>query len=206
MMEPIKPKSLKAEDEKERRRALLRGPNVIALAEYVESLRRESPNDYFPDFDPLDGGVNAEILFLFEKPGPMTSAKNGGSGFISRDNDDPTAEATFGFMREAGIARNKTVIWNVVPGWDGDRAIKGESLGRGIESLKKLIPHLPRLRLIVLVGRKAQRARTRLSAWEPKLNFAESAHPSPIVRATRPEGWTNISADWAKAAKKLEPR
>ncbi len=46
-----------------------------------------------PDFDPMDAGVEARILFLFEKPGPMTSkhktGKRVGSGFISRDNDDP---------------------------------------------------------------------------------------------------------------------
>jgi hypothetical protein len=48
-----------------------------------------------PDFDPLDGGVNAQVLFLLEKPGPMAAedGKRAGSGFISRDNDDGTAEA-----------------------------------------------------------------------------------------------------------------
>ena len=41
-----------------------------------------------------------------------------GSGFISRDNDDPTAEASFRFYREAGVERRQSVVWNVIPGWN----------------------------------------------------------------------------------------
>ena len=40
-----------------------------------------------------NGGVEATILFLLERPGPMTVPKGRGvrvgSGFINRDNDDP---------------------------------------------------------------------------------------------------------------------
>jgi hypothetical protein len=54
---------------------------------------------------PLDGGTAARVLFLFEKLGPKTSLHGGGSGFISRDNDDATAKATFNFMRLATIPR-----------------------------------------------------------------------------------------------------
>jgi hypothetical protein len=53
-----------------------------------------------------------------------------GSGFISRDHDDPTAEATFHFMRKAG--------------------------------LDELLSLMENLRVIVLVGRKAERARSHL--------------------------------------------
>lgn len=77
-----------------------------------------------PDFDPLDGGIAAEVLFLMEKPGPRTDntgAKgHAGSGFISRDNDDPTAEAILRFMEEAGIARKRSILWNTVPWWNGE--------------------------------------------------------------------------------------
>ena len=57
-------------------------------------------------FDPRDGGIRAQALFLFEKPGPKANA----SGFISRDNDDPTAENIFRFMNQAGIPRKKTCL------------------------------------------------------------------------------------------------
>lgn len=62
------------------------------LAAFVDGLRQDGSVE-LPDFDSLDGGIHACILFLLEKPGPMT-AKNGkrnGSGFISRDDNDATA-------------------------------------------------------------------------------------------------------------------
>jgi hypothetical protein len=46
---------------------------------------------------------------------PSRVGARGGSGFISRNNDDRTAEATWDFMEEARIPRAATVTWNVVP-------------------------------------------------------------------------------------------
>jgi len=74
------------------------------------------------------GGIEARVLFLFEKPGPMTAdeaiGKRPGSGFISRDNDDPTAEAVFNFMRQADIPRELTILWNVIPWWNVRRGVE----------------------------------------------------------------------------------
>jgi hypothetical protein len=88
------------------------------LTSYAARLRERGE---VPEFDPCDGGTEAQLLFLFEKPGPMTSSQ-AGSGFIGRNNDDPTAEATFRFMQSAGIPRKLTVTWNVIPWWNGTRA------------------------------------------------------------------------------------
>jgi hypothetical protein len=63
---------------------MLQELHIAALSEFVENLRRAHPDWEFPDLDPFDGGSNADILFLFEKPRPKTSARGGGSGFISR--------------------------------------------------------------------------------------------------------------------------
>lgn len=115
------PRSMRLPEVREARRAMLDQPHIKPLTDFVRRLR-ETHDAEFPDFDPADGGVNASIIFLLEKPGPMTSsarAGRSGSGFISRDNDDPTAEATFNFMIQAGIPREKTVLWNLVPGWNG---------------------------------------------------------------------------------------
>ena len=86
-----------------------------------------------PYFDPLDGGIDARVLCLFEKPGPMTDSrpragKRIGSEFISRNNDDRSAEATFRFMVQAGIPRELTVTWNVVPSWNGTRRVRASGL------------------------------------------------------------------------------
>jgi hypothetical protein len=154
-----------------------------------------------PDFDPLDGGHTAKVLFLFEKPGPMTSLQRGqkirGSGFISRDNDDPTAEATFLFMRQAGLDRRVTTMWNMVPWWNGTRLIRANELRAGMNALDELLNLMNNLRVVVLVGRKAARARSHLE--ERKIPLLESPHPSPIVRASRPADWQSIPGIWAEA-------
>jgi len=172
---------------------------MAPLADFVAKLREESP-DEIPDFDPLDGGTKAQVLFLLEKPGPMTSTKPGkreGSGFISRDNDDPTAEAIFRFMQQANIHRTATLLWNTVPGWNGTRKVTGPELRDGISSIDSLLSLLPELRSIVLVGRKAQRATKRLRA--KGLPVFSSAHPSPIVRATARAAWEQIPQAWEEA-------
>ena len=179
------------------RKAMLRDPHIARFTDFVGKLRRAHRDWEFPDFDPLDGGANADMLFLFEKPGRMTSAGGNGSGFISRNNDDSTAKATFDFMREANLCRDRTVIWNVVPGWNGTRKIAKAELLAGVDDLKGLLPLLPKLRTVILVGKKAQRARPLV---EPLgLRIFVSAHPSPLVRASQPDVWRKIPSIWAQA-------
>jgi hypothetical protein len=72
---------------------MLHEPHIAPLTDFAARLRERGSIEV-PDFDPFDGGIHAQVLFLFEKPGPMT-ASNNGSGFISRNNDDRSAEATF---------------------------------------------------------------------------------------------------------------
>lgn len=195
---PTEPRTLRAEYNREQRMQMLADDHIKPLIEYVLRLRDDGFGEV-PYFDPLDGGTNASILFLLEKPGPMTSTEGNrtGSGFISRDNDDPTAEATFKFMQQATVPRQEAVLWNTVPGWNGTRKITADELKMGITALSELFPMLPRLQTIVLVGGKAQRAEKLLSDYG--LNIAKSDHPSPIVRASRPERWARIPHDWQNA-------
>ena len=190
-------RSLRSADAVALRMAMRRDPHIAPLTDFVAKLRTARPDCEFPDFDPLDGGSAADILFLFEKPGPMTSKGGRGSGFISRNNDDPTVEATFRFMQEAKLSRKRTVIWNVVPGWNGTRKITAPELLAGVNALKDLLPLLPKLRTIVLVEQKAQRVK---SLVEPLgLRIFTSAHPSPLVRASLPAKWRAIPSCWAQA-------
>ncbi|RTZ48050.1 uracil-DNA glycosylase [Candidimonas sp. SYP-B2681] len=179
------------------RRRMVQDPHIAPLTAFVENLRAKRPTWEFPDFDPLDGGVDADILFLLEKPGPMTSSGGKGSGFISRNNDDPSAEATFVFMNKAGLPRKRTVLWNIIPGWNGSRKVTSAELRLGVEDLNVLLPLLPKLRTIVLVGKRAQRARELFVNQD--LRIFDSAHPSPIVRASRPDAWRAIPSIWTHA-------
>jgi hypothetical protein len=188
---PTSPRTLRSVSAIEHRRSLLKEPHIAPLTEYAISLCERWGE--VPFFDPFDGGTRAQVLFLFEKPGPLAAS----SGFISRDNDDPTAAATFGFMKAAGLERELTCSWNVVPGWDGTVRIAPGQLAAGLVCLDGLLTHFQQLGCIVLVGTKAQRAKLRLAsrAW----CILESYHPSPIVRATAPDKWAAIPHQWAAA-------
>lgn len=197
------PRSMRSEKVRAERHAMLGLPHIAPLARYAANLRIRYGVEV-PDFDPADGGTRARILFLKEKPGPMTStSKSGrvGSGFISRDNDDSTAEATFHFMNAAGLPRGDTLMWNVVPGWNGTRKITTQELQEGVSEVLNLIALLPRLEVVVLVGKRAARAEPLLAGMG--ITVLHSLHPSPLVRASRPDDWADIPNVWKEAAATL---
>ena len=199
-MEDDSPRSLRLNEVIARRQRMLREPHIAPLTDFVDRLRQKYKDWEFPDFDPLDSGIEADTLLLFEKPGRKTSAKGGGSGFISRNNNDATAEATFNFLNEAGLSRKRTVIWNTIPGWNGTRKITPDELRAGINDLSELISLLPKLRTVILVGKKAQKAGPLIKRNNSALQLIESAHSSPIVRATSPDVWQSIPRIWARAS------
>ena len=116
---------------------------------------------------------------------------------ISRDNDDPTAEAIFDFMRKAGIPRRETVLWNLIAGWNGTREITAREVREGALETLRLVRLMPRLKAVVLVGKRAERARPLLAA--EAFSLSGSVHPSPIVRASRREEWEQIPEAWSAA-------
>lgn len=197
------PRSLRSPAAITLRRAMLVEPHIAPLATYVEGLRSKQPDWEFQDFDPMDGGIEADMLFLLEKPGPMTSLKSKkmGSGFISRNNDDPTAENVFTFMRTAGIERKRTVLWNVIPGWNETIKYDAAEIRRGVEELRNLLPLLPRLRTLVLVGGPAKRAKRLVQSVRPDLVIQTSAHPSARCFQFNPEQWRAIPSQWESAGK-----
>jgi hypothetical protein len=175
---------------------MLGQPHVQSLTAFARRLRGRALG-YVPDFDPLDGGVNARALFLFEKPGPKT-AEPSGSGFISRNNNDPSAEATFCFMQQAGIPRKLTVTWNVIPWWNGTTDIVSHELRNRQECLTELLSLLPNLRVIVLVGGRAAGVESFLKEKYPHLHIVTSAHPAIRVKNRYPDKWNAIPSEWSK--------
>ena len=192
------PRSLTDPAEIARRRGMLTLPHIQPLARYCEQLRAEGHLGAIPDFDPCDGGINARILFLFEKP----SAKAFDSGFISRNNNDQTAVHTMNFMREANIPRGITCTWNIVPGWNGTMKITAAELKAGHAALRGLTALLPHLKAVVLVGRKAELAGAELA--ESGYPIISSLHPSPLNRGFAPDKWARIGDVWAEALAYLD--
>lgn len=162
------------------RQSQLHEPHIAPLTDFVHRLREKvGPDASIPYFDPLDGGVNAEILFLLEAPGPK--AKN--SGFISRDNPDESAKNMHELSREAGIDRTRVVVWNTVPWYIGDgkkiRPANTDDITEGLSSLTELMQLLNNVRGVVLVGKKAQKSKKLVMKINPHLTIFECTHPSP---------------------------
>jgi hypothetical protein len=133
---------------------------MAPLTALVRQLRDEHGPDSVPWFDPTEAGVRARILLLFENPGRRADAVHG-SGFISADNDDRTAETMWRIFREAGIDRSRDVVnWNIVPWYLGDAqkigSVRTSDIDEARPGLARLLSLLPELRVVILCGRKAQ--------------------------------------------------
>jgi uracil-DNA glycosylase len=175
------PKSLSSQREREARLAHLALPHMASLASFVQALREQMGASFqVPDFDPCDGGVEAECLFLLEAPGPKAIR----SGFVSRNNPDETAKNFFLLNQEVSIPRGRTVIWNIVPWYIGSestiRPANGADVWAGLPSLRRLLSLLPKLRAVVLVGQKAASAELEVQKALPRVSIFTVRHPSPM--------------------------
>ena len=176
--------------------------HMLPLKRYVDSLRKLCPASYTPYFDPNDAGINAKILFLLEKPGRMTDPSNGGSGFISLDNDDDTARATKKFISDAKIDRSEIIMWNTIPSWNGTRKITKSERDESGKLLKQLLIILKDVSVIILVGKVAQKIIKIVDL--SNYHIIMSLHPSPINRASRRSEWDNLPQIWSEAKHMLK--
>ena len=175
------PKSLGIPAVRNARLAALQLPHIAPLSAFVHSLRGQmGPGHHIPYVDPADGGIHADCLFLLEAPGPQAVQ----SSFVSRDNPDESAKNFFLLNREAGIIRERTIVWNIVPWYVGSgtkiRPVHARDILAAAPALKDLLFLLPFLHSIVLVGRKANLARNTLSILAPKTALHPVPHPSPL--------------------------
>jgi hypothetical protein len=127
-----------------------------------------------------------------EKLGPGAAA----SGFVSRNNSDPTAPKILRFMGEAGINRSLICLSNLIPDSNGTIKFKASESKSGDKALGELLSLLPYLESVVLVGKEAQKAQPFFE--EQNLRTICPFHPSAQVRATYPDKWLAIPHEWAK--------
>ena len=181
------PKTLRSQDARTARLAEIHAPHIAPLTRFVEELRQQKGEDFhIPLMDPFDGGINAKVLFLLEAPG----AKAKSSGFISRDNPDPTAANIWTMIRDVGIERTNCLLWNSVAWYVGTatriRAVKAAEVRESADALRTLLGLLAELRCVALVGRKAQLAIATIKQARPDLPIVEMPHPSNQNLSTRP--------------------
>jgi len=182
------PKSLGDFQHKSQRIGQIHEPHVERLTKFVHEIRRDRAlRNEVPFFDPADGGINAECLFVLEAPGPNAVK----SGFVSSNNPDESAKNWLLISRESGLSRKRTIAWNIVPWYLGSgkkiRPAKATDIKEGWPYLLKLLDLLPNLRIIVLVGRKAQKVTSRLQAIRSDLQILNCPHPSPSFMNRKPQ-------------------
>ena len=202
------PNALRYAEEQEARTSRIREPHVAPLNELVDRIRKERGPDYhIPYFDPCDGGIHAKILILMEAPGPKAiGPKAGGSGFVSRNNPDPTASNLCKILQEADIPRSETVLWNVVPWYlgDGDKiqTATPKHLKEAGADLEALLVLLPQVEVVVLLGKKAQAGYKALKPAKGLTIFC-APHPSAQVINVRPASRGRIVAEFGKAKQQI---
>lgn len=161
--------------------------SVQLLRDWAASFERRVDGRIVPHFDPAEAGVDARVLFVLEAPGPMTNAlTRSGSGFISVDNDDPTA-ANLWKARDAAGLHDGFLVWNIVPWYLGPASVKPKAgeIAEGAEALREVMSLLPLLEFVVLSGRYAQRGwRTFVDpAGSSHVRVVHTWHPGPQAMA-----------------------
>jgi len=122
---------------------------VAAINRFIDELGAGDP----PYIPPICGGADARALSISRDPGPKAGGVNG-SGFLSIENDDLSAERMGQFLRDAGIDYGQVVPWNAYP-WYINSDPTAEQLIAGVEPLRDLICLMPRLRVVILHGSAA---------------------------------------------------
>jgi hypothetical protein len=166
------------------RHGLLNLPHMDALVKFRDDLKDDS-DSHVPHFDPLDGGTRSRCLLLLDAPGRRAAYSGStsvqGTGFVSRDNPDPSANNLRAALNLEGLPREETIIWNAVPWYIGTAAKLDETRARNWNAAKpwlaRLITVLPALEVVVLMGRKAERAEALIQSAFPRLTVFKCPHP-----------------------------
>jgi len=152
-------------------------PRVSPINKLVEKLRIETQG-HVPWVDPFCGGVDARVLMVLKRPGALGAAA---TNFLSLGNDDITARNTIDAIQQAGLRYEDLVFWNAIP-WYASReeAISTAMRKQGAEMLRRLLPLLPNLRVVLLVGKDASYLRP-IVQQANSLYVIECPHTSPLA-------------------------
>lgn len=150
--------------------------HIAPLIRLIEVWRSEGNDVPYPD--PLDGGIDAKVLFLLESPGPKAIKM----GFISRDNPDQTAQNIGQALSDAGITRFDSVLWNVVPFHVATAAKNKNASQSQVKSsayyTQQFIDLLPELQAVVFCG---DTALTAMKFLDIRCRVFATYHPSAKV-------------------------
>lgn len=178
--------------------ALMNEAHVRPLNALAHEIREETGGEV-PLFDPAGGGIHSTALFLLEAPGARATGAAGpraalkGSGIISPDNNDQTAENSWHLYREASLDTSAVAIWNIVPWYVGSttkiRAARRDDIAAAQPYLHRLMRLLPEVRVVLTIGDKARDGWLRYLLRQDSVLLPTLAcpHPSPQVLNVHPD-------------------
>ena len=130
-------------------------PHMAPINAFVAAISEPDPEGFVPRIAPHHGGTDARVLSVLRDPGPATQV-GVGSGFLSIENDDPTAERQAVLFAEHGIRDRDVLPWNAYP-WYINAAPDAAQGRVGARALVELVALLPDLEVVLLQGRDAER-------------------------------------------------
>jgi hypothetical protein len=155
-------------------------PQVREVNRLCDVLMAEKPDSTVPYVAPHYNAANAKILSLYSNPGPRLGDGSAPS-FLSRENDEPTAERMSQIYATVGLSDADVVPWNAYP-WNLQQAypngLPPQLVVDGLVPLKRMLELHPRIRAVVAHGADAQRSMRLLST---KKRFADFARSRPLV-------------------------
>lgn len=170
-----------------RHRREIRYEGVVGpLNKWVDEVRA-STKESVPYFDPRAATEGVDVLVLLQDPSGEAQL---GSGFISRDNNDPTAHNTTLAAAASGLSYVRSLHWNVVPWWVANPEFAPRSLAAEARRAAPLLAELMDLlesppKTVLLLGKQAQTAWSQLllnaSSELKRLPVIGAPHPSPLA-------------------------
>ena len=178
-------------------------PHIAPVNHFVEQIRAERGTEHVPYIDPDTGGVAAKVLLVLESAA-ITAAL--GSGMLSADNADATAENVWKAYAATTMPRTWALHWNAVPWYVGtskkNAAVVTSQALEGQPYLIRLVDLLPDLRVVVAAGKWAQLGvgLSKDTLAKRGIRIVDAPHPGPIqAGVTRGASLTEFNARLADA-------
>ncbi|WP_104099496.1 uracil-DNA glycosylase [Cryobacterium sp. M96] len=166
-----------------------KAPHIKPVNDYVDEI--STPDLWVPYVAPIHGGIDARVLSLLRDPGPATQRETG-SGFISIENDDPTAERQCNRFESVGLSAYDILPWNAYP-WYVNRSPKAAELEAGVDTILEMLRLAPAVQVVLLQGGDALRSWRRVLRRTP--NLAKDLTVIPTYHPGRQSLWHKDPAE-----------
>lgn len=151
-------------------------PNVLAINSLCDVLMKERPQaKRIPYVAPHYDATTARILSLSSNPGPLASGERG-SGFLSIENDDGSAERMGSIWQSVGLTDADALPWNAYPWHVHDTHANGLTstlIDDGLGPIKRVLELHPSITAVVAHGGDARQSMKRFVRKNRFAAFAE---------------------------------